>query len=223
MRWSTSITTDDGMAREVHHPVFARVYALLSRSNERSGQAEHRRELLAGLRGRVVEIGAGNGLNFSHYPHAVSEVAAAEPEDYLRERAEQAAAQAPVSVRVVDAVADRLPFDDGAFDAGVASLVLCSVPDQAAALAELRRVIRPGGELRFYEHVLAEDERLARFQRRALPIWRFCAGGCHCDRETARAIEDSGFEITRCRRFDFRTSLLEYPATPRVLGVAARA
>ena len=107
----------------------------------------------AGLTGRVVEVGAGNGLNFGHYPATVTEVVAVEPEPYLRERAEEAARAAPVDVTVVVGLADALPAEDGAFDAAVASLVLCSVPDQAGALAELRRVVRPDGELRFYEHV----------------------------------------------------------------------
>jgi SAM-dependent methyltransferase len=211
------------MSREVRHPVFARFYTWLAKSDEKSGEAEHRREMLAGLEGRVIEIGAGNGLNFKQYPAAVSEVVAIEPENYLRSRAVGAADEAPVPVQVVDAVADRLPFGDGSFDAGVASLVLCTVPDEAAALAELHRVIRPGGELRFYEHVLANEPRFARFQHRALPIWRFFAGGCHCDRDTGKAIEAAGFEIEECRRFPFRASFIEYPATPHILGIATRA
>ena len=123
--------------------------------------SEHRRELLADLAGTVLELGAGNGLNFAHYADTVTEVAAVEPEDYLRERAEDTAAGAPVPIRVVDALADDLPFPDESFDAVVASLVLCSVPDQATALAELRRVLRPAGELRFYEHVRPNNPRTA--------------------------------------------------------------
>ena len=103
---------------------------LLSRGAEHAGAAEHRDELLAGLNGRVIEVGAGNGLNFRHYPAAVTEVVALEPEPYLRQRAEQATAAAPVPVTVVAGVADALPADDAVFDAGVASLVLCSVPEQ---------------------------------------------------------------------------------------------
>ena len=125
---------------DISHPLFARMWTLLlSPGAEHAGAAEHRDELLAGLGGRVIEVGAGNGLNFRHYPAAVTEVVALEPEPYLRDRAEQATAEAPVPVTVVAGVADALPADDDAFDAGVASLVLCSVPDQAAALHELRR------------------------------------------------------------------------------------
>src|SRR3954469_15281982 len=115
------------------HPHFARFYKKLSPKAEGRGQAEHREELLAGLSGRVLELGAGNGLNFSHYPATVTEVIAVEPEPTLRAAAEEAAAKAPVPVRVVDAVADELPFADGELDAAVASLVLCSVSDQASA------------------------------------------------------------------------------------------
>ncbi|MDP8908301.1 MAG: class I SAM-dependent methyltransferase, partial [Chloroflexota bacterium] len=132
------------MDTPVRHPMFARVYHWTSAKAENAGQAEHRRELLAGLHGRVLDLVAGNGLNFEHYPRAVREVVAVEPEPYLRRRAVEIAVEAPVPVRVVDALAGELPFEDSSFDAAVVSLVLCTVPDVDAALAELRRVIRPG-------------------------------------------------------------------------------
>ena len=209
---------------QVRHPLFARVYARLSGEAEGSGQAEHRAELLAGLSGRVAEVGAGNGLNFAHYPAEVDEVVAVEPEGHLRRLAERAAEGASVSIRVVDGVAGELPLEDASVDAGVASLVLCSVRDQAAALGELRRVIRPGGELRFYEHVVAHKPGLARVQRLAdrTRIWPLVAGGCHASRDTAPAIEAAGFAIESCRRFDFRHALPEAIVEPRILGVARR-
>ena len=134
---------------------------------EGTEEDEIRHELLAGLSGRVIEIGSGTGPNFRFYPDAVSELVAVEPEDYLRARAEEAAGHAGRPIRVVDALADELPFEDRSFDAAVAAQVLCSVPSQAAALTELRRVLRPGGELRFYEHVIARQPRYASFQRLA--------------------------------------------------------
>ena len=208
-------------ASTVSHPLFARFYAGLSGRAEDRGQDQHRRTLLAGLTGRVVEVGAGNGLNFIHYPDTVTEVVAVEPEGYLRERAEQAAAGASVPVRVVAGVADRLPADEAEFDAGVASLVLCSVPDQARALAELRRVIRPGGELRFYEHVASESSGPAALQRAAdATLWPRMGGGCHLHRHTARAIEDAGFVIENCERFPFAPMPLV--ALPHIRGVARR-
>ncbi|MDQ3163417.1 MAG: class I SAM-dependent methyltransferase, partial [Actinomycetota bacterium] len=142
--------------------------------------------------------------------------------DYLHRRATEAAKAATAAIDVVRGTADQLPVEDESFDAGVASLVLCSVPDQARALAELHRVIRPGGELRFYEHVRADERRLARLQDVILPAWRLLAGGCHPNRDTAQAIEAAGFVIEELRRFDFRPALVELPATPRVLGVARR-
>ena len=211
-----------GSSTEVSHPLFARVYDRLSAATEEAGQAEHRRELLDGLTGRVLEVGAGNGHNFKHYPSTVTEVVAVEPESFLRARAEEAAQLAAVSIRVVEGVADKLPVEDESMDAAVACLVLCSVPDQAVALAELRRVIRPGGELRFYEHVLADRPGFARFQRAANAVWPLFAGGCHPNRQTGDAIARAGFEVESCRRFDFRPALIEAPVTPRILGVARR-
>jgi ubiquinone/menaquinone biosynthesis C-methylase UbiE len=209
---------------EVHHPLFARTFARLSAQAEKKGQGEHRRALLEGLSGRVVDVGAGHGLNFPHYPAAVEAVIAVEPERHLRKLAENAAATAPVPIRVLDGLAEALPLEDASVDAGVVSLVLCSVPDQARALAELRRVIRPGGELRFYEHVLSDRTGLARVQRAAerSGLWPFVGGGCHPARDTAAAIAQAGFEIESCRRFDFRPALVEVVVEPKILGRARR-
>lgn len=202
--------------------MFARFWMRMSPRAEEQGVADHRRELLAGLSGRVLELGCGNGLNFQHYPGEVSEVVAVEPEPTLRGAAEEAAGHAPVPVRVVDALADELPGEDGSFDAAVVSLVLCSVPDQDVALGELRRVVRPGGELRFYEHVRANNPRLVRLQDAVTPVWKRLGGGCHPNRDTGAAIERAGFEVETCRRVAFRPCFICAPATPHILGRARR-
>ena len=137
------------MTFRVHHPIFARVYSRVSKSVESAGEADHRRRLLAELVGSVIEVGAGNGLNFPYYPSTVSEVIAVEPEPYLRERAKLAARHSTVRISIVEGDAEHLPLEYTSVDAAVVSLVLCSVADQHASLIEIRRVLRPGGELRF--------------------------------------------------------------------------
>lgn len=191
-------------------------------SRRAQGEDEHRRRMLTGLTGQVIEVGAGNGLNFPHYPESVGQVIAVEPEALLRKAATQAAAEAPVSVEVVDGVAGRLPAEDESFDAGVTSLVLCSVPDQGQALAELYRVIRPGGELRFYEHVVARKSRGRRLQQLAdATFWPHVAGGCHLSRDTGAVIEQAGFQVESKERFRFSPGP-PIPAIPHILGAARR-
>ena len=153
----------------------------------------------------MIEVGAGNGLNFAHYPPEVGEVVAVEPEPFLRERARERAAAAPVSIRVTDGTAEALPLADDAADAVVVSLVLCSVPDQAAALAEALRVLRPGGELRFYEHVVSRRPAKAAVQRLLTrTVWSHIAAGCRLDRDTGAAIAAAGFRVERCDRVPFQ-------------------
>jgi SAM-dependent methyltransferase len=206
----------DGFKR---HPLFARLYMRSSEGAEQRGGTEHRSELLDGLTGSVIEVGAGNGLNFAHYPAGVERLVAVEPEPILRDAARAAAAEARVPVEVVDGVAERLPAEDASFDAGVACLVLCTI-DAAAALAELRRVIKPGGELRFYEHVVSHRRGLAAAQRFAdRTFWPHVAGGCHASRDTAAAIEQAGFAIESCRRFGFSPAPV-LPSVPHILGRA---
>jgi ubiquinone/menaquinone biosynthesis C-methylase UbiE len=209
------------VATDVPHPRFARMYIRMTAKADRRGAAEHRRRLLDGLSGTVVELGAGNGANFRHYPAAVTEVIAVEPEPTLRAAAERAAAGAPVPVRVLAGVADALPLGDASVDAAVASLVLCSVPDQGTALAELRRVLRPGGELRFYEHVIpsGQPKRVLLQLADRTGLWPRIAGGCHPARDTTAAITRAGFEIERCERLMFAASRFE-PTIPHILGAA---
>lgn len=208
----------------VHHPVFARFYARMSvAADARAGIAAHRAELLTGLSGRVVEIGAGNGLNFAHYPEEVSEVVALEPERSLRQLAVRAAMRATVSVDVRPGTAEALPVEDDSFDAAVTSLVLCTVRDVPKALAEIRRVLRPGGELRFFEHGLAAERRLATVQRVLdRTVWPKLMGGCHTARDTLAAIRDAGFEFGAYRSLRVPESGPRTPTSPCVLGVAYR-
>jgi len=206
----------------VKNPLFARYFDRYGARNEERGNRELRRELLAGLSGRVLEVGAGNGLNFPHYPASVREVVAVEPEPYLRGRAAAAATAAPVPVRVADGMAAELPAADGEFDAVVISGVLCSVADVPAALAEFGRVLRPGGQLRFYEHVRSRDPVFARFQQAADLVWPRLMGGCHVRRQTRAAI-GRVFTIETCRGFRFPRSAVLSPVAPRILGVARKA
>jgi ubiquinone/menaquinone biosynthesis C-methylase UbiE len=201
------------------HPRFARLYEKISAESERRGTAEHRDRALAGLSGRVVEVGAGNGMNFRHYPTTVTEVVAVEPENSLRALAEDAAASATVPVKVVAEHGDALPFDNSSFDAAVVSLVLCSVPEPHHFLAEIERVLKLGGELRFFEHVRSNSPLLGVFQDAITPLWSAIGGGCHLNRDSRAAIEAAGFEIDEVDRFTYRP-LKFVPAHAHILGRA---
>ncbi|MFI6725927.1 class I SAM-dependent methyltransferase [Streptomyces atratus] len=208
----------------VHHPVFARIYARMSVAAETgAGLGALRSELLAGMSGRVIEIGAGNGLNFAHYPPAVSEVVAIEPERSLRQLAVRSALRAGIPVDVVPGTAEALPVKREAFDGAVTSLVLCTVRNVERSLAEIVRVLRPGGELRFFEHVRADDRAMAATQR-ALDrtVWPLVTGGCHTARDTLAAIERAGFTVETYRRVRMPDWGIRLPTSACVLGVARR-
>ncbi|MGZ4268470.1 MAG: class I SAM-dependent methyltransferase [Solirubrobacteraceae bacterium] len=196
-----------------NHPVFARFWSVVG---ARAVPDADREELLAGLAGPVLEIGAGDGLNFAHYPGAVTSLLAVEPEPHLRARAETRAAAVPLAVTVTDGTAERLPAPDASVDAVVTCLVLCSVDDQATALSEIARVLRPGGELRFYEHVVAHARAGAALQRGLdrSGVWPRIGAGCHLARDTESAMAAAGFTIERSRRFKAG------PAVPHVTGVS---
>jgi ubiquinone/menaquinone biosynthesis C-methylase UbiE len=204
-------------------PVFSRVYARISEGMDVEGLAALRTELLAPLSGSVVEVGCGNGRNFARYPAAVSGVTAVEPEPHLRGLATRAAATAPVPVTVVAGTAEALPLPDGGADAVVLCLVLCSLADRERALAEVARVLRPGGALAFLEHGLGPTRRVRAVQRLAdATLWPLLAGGCHTAVDPVGLVEEAGFEVTALRRFRFPDTRLTLPATPHVLGLARR-
>ena len=180
-----------------------------------------REELLAGLTGEVIEVGAGNGLNFAHYPTTVTGVHAVEPEPYLRALATRAAGSAPVPLTVLAGRADLLPLPDDSIDAAVLCLVMCSLDDRKAGLDELRRVLRPRGTLRFLEHTIAETPGLRIAQRVAdATVWPLLSGGCHTATDPAGAITAAGFEITSIRRLRFPEHRFTQPSSPHVLGSA---
>lgn len=162
---------------------------------------EYRSEIVDGLTGRVLEVGAGNGMNFAHYGEGIEEVVAVEPEPYMRAQAEEAARDAVPAITVVDGSATALPFADGSFDVVVMCMVMCSIDDPGKAMAEASRVLKPGGSLRFFEHVISSKPRKARIQRLLdrSGIWPGMAGGCHCSRDTTAEITGSGFEIDELR------------------------
>jgi ubiquinone/menaquinone biosynthesis C-methylase UbiE len=194
----------------VRDALFARVYDRVLAPMEDAGLRDWRRALLADLSGTVVEVGAGTGVNVPLYPSTVDRLVLTEASPAmltrLRSKVDDASSDTdpdlgPGAIDVVEAHADALPLEDGEADAVVSTLVLCTVPDPAAALAEARRVLRPGGRLVFLEHVAAEDRpsRL-RWQQRLDVVWPHLAGGCHLDRRTGVAIADAGFvlgDVTR--------------------------
>jgi SAM-dependent methyltransferase len=209
--------TDGGSFRP--NPRFAEAYLRVAPKAEARGATAHRRELLADLAGVVCEVGAGSGLNFAHYPATVTRVVAVEPEPTLREHAHAVAVAAPVPIDVVDGTSDALPVADAGCDAVVLSLVMCTVPDPAATLADVARALRPGGQVRFYEHVRSRHRVVAVAEDVVTPLWARFAGGCHLNRDPVASLGSAGFEVTDVHRFGF-SSQRGLPSTAHVVGRA---
>jgi SAM-dependent methyltransferase len=181
---------------------FSAAYDRGFKGAEDAGLREMRRELLAQARGSVLELGAGTGLNLDHYPQSIESLTMVEPDPHmtkqLREKLEQAGRSTEISV--LEAPGEDLPFADASFDTVVVTLVLCTVPDQAATLLEIKRVLAPGGQLLFLEHVRAHDPGLAKWQDRLEGPWKFLADGCRCNRDTVAAIGAAGFQLDDVER-----------------------
>jgi ubiquinone/menaquinone biosynthesis C-methylase UbiE len=177
--------------------IFAAMYDTMMKGTEEATFAVHRRGLLSRISGRVVEIGGGTGANLPYYGPDVTEIAITEPEEPMARRLEGKLklSEHSLAARVVRAPAEELPFEDGSFDYAVSTLVLCTVDDPGRALAEIRRVLRPSGQLVFLEHVRADDPKLATWQDRLQPLQYRLGHGCHCNRPTLSNIEGSGFQV----------------------------
>lgn len=200
---------------------FARYLERREARNPDPGFRELRRRLVAGLRGAVVEVGAGGGPTFEHYPPEVERLLAVEPDPVAREQAAERAASLAIPVEIVEGLADSIPAADASYDAAVVSGLLCSVPDPHAALGELRRVLRPGGELRFLEHVRSQNVAFRALQRAVDALyWTRALGGCETTRDTLGAIRAAGFEIESLERGFHSSSVLTVTSAPYVLGVA---
>jgi ubiquinone/menaquinone biosynthesis C-methylase UbiE len=197
--------------------VYARCYDRFMDRIDLAGAAEHRRRLVEEAGGEVLEIGAGTGKNLPLYRAAVLVVAL---EPAMRARALDAVLEARIPVEVVEGDAMALPFRDTSFDTVVFSLVLCTVPDMERVLAEVRRVLRPVGTLRFYEHVRAADPHLARWQDRLERPWGWIGRGCHPNRNTAAAVAVAGFGVVSLEEFDFPD--MPRIVRPHVIGIAER-
>jgi ubiquinone/menaquinone biosynthesis C-methylase UbiE len=177
----------------------APAYDTMNRRAEEAGLCELRHGLVADAGGRVLEIGAGTGLNLPHYGEGVESLVLTEPEAPMLKRLQRSAHEHAPDAQVLQAPAEDLPFEDDSFDTVVSTLVLCGVDDQPRALQEARRVLRPGGRLLFLEHVLDDDPGLARFQNRINWLNRLVVG-CDCNRSTLAAIEAEQFEVSRLER-----------------------
>lgn len=198
--------------------LFAALYDTVGKGSEEAGMRDERHRLLAEARGATIEVGAGTGLNVRHYPDAVTRLVLAEPDRHMRARLGKRAETLARDAEIVAAPAEHLPFPDATFDTAVVTYVLCSVPDQRAALQEIARVVKPHGRLLFLEHVRSDDAKIAKRQDRIRPLYNLV--GCNPNRATLAAIEASPFDVESVRHG-------EVPKAPKVerpliVGIARR-
>ncbi len=213
--------TETSAGQTLHHPFFARMWSVMS-AHETPVLRRLRTENLAGLSGRVLEVGAGTGTNFAHYPPTVSEVIALEPEIQLAPKARQAAADAPVPVTVIESTIEGMPAAEP-FDAVVCSLVLCSVGDPEAVLRQLNSVLKPGGELRYFEHVASSGWRGSLQRLADATVWPRIAGNCHTHRDTERSITSAGFTVDVARHQWTFPAWVPLPVSEVAVGRAVKA
>jgi ubiquinone/menaquinone biosynthesis C-methylase UbiE len=187
---------------------FSALYDRCFEASEEAGLRDMRRDLLSAARGRVLEVGAGTGLNLDLYPESVTDLTLTEPDPHMFKQLRKRVDRSSRPAEVVQAGAEKLPFEDS-FDTVALTLVLCTVPNQAASLREIKRVLEPGGQFLFLEHVRSPDPKLAKWQDRLERPWRFLGDGCHCNRDTVAAIEAAGFELGG----------LERPQFPKVIPI----
>jgi len=199
--------------RRKGHRLFAAFWERAVRA-ESARERATRREVVSAARGRILEVGVGVGANWRYLPDG-ADYTGTEPDAFMRERAQRFAAREQREIRLSDASAEALPFADESFDTVICTLVLCTVPNPDRALAEMRRVLRPGGELRFWEHIRPPAPAAGRAFDAITPLWKRLGGGCHPNRRTVESIVAAGFDISPPQRF--RRAFI-----PMVSGVAVK-
>jgi len=199
--------------------VFARVYDTAFTLAERRGLRDVRKELVGRSKGRVVELGAGTGLNLDHYPADISELLLTEPDPHMAAKLRKRASSSSLDVSVVEVPAENLPFDDASVDTVVSTLVLCTVHDPHRALLEIARILRPGGTLLFAEHVRSASARAAWWQDRLNTPWSWYACGCQCNRDTIATMESASFHVREAGQNSLRW--ISPVVRPLVVGSAS--
>ncbi|MDP2947925.1 MAG: class I SAM-dependent methyltransferase [Chloroflexota bacterium] len=204
------------------HKWYAAIYDRMMAPEERGILREIRTHVVGGARGRILEVGVGTGANFPYYKKTnASAVVATEPDPFMLERARRRLQELALSVDLHQSPAEELPFEDSSFDTVITTLVLCTVEDLQRSLHEIRRVLTPSGQFRFYEHVRFVHPLAAFMQDVVTPAWRWFGAGCHPNRDIAAAIGEAGFRIVDLRRSQGHVPIPPMcVSSPRILGVA---